>query len=91
MADSIIKFERRCPDCGEVKPITDFPRNRSRFDGRGVYCKPCHNTRTLAYYRTPRGTVARAESRRATRDRARARYDEAVAQLTPAERALLGR
>lgn len=36
---------KRCPDCGEEKPLDDFPRNRNTRDGRGVYCKPCHNAR----------------------------------------------
>jgi len=36
---------RLCPDCGETKPLAEFPRNRSDTDGRGRYCKPCHNAR----------------------------------------------
>jgi hypothetical protein len=35
----------RCLDCGQEKPVEDFPRNRSSGTGRGVYCKPCHNAR----------------------------------------------
>jgi hypothetical protein len=31
-----------------VKPLEDFPRHRSERDSRGTYCKPCHNTRTVA-------------------------------------------
>ena len=34
---------RRCPDCGEVKPLEEFPLSGKR--GRGYYCKPCHNVR----------------------------------------------
>src|SRR3546814_7320150 len=34
-----------CPDCQQVKPLEDFPRNRSTSTGRGNYCKPCHNVR----------------------------------------------
>jgi hypothetical protein len=37
---------RRCPDCGEVKPLDDFPRNKNSRDGRATYCKPCHNARS---------------------------------------------
>jgi hypothetical protein len=36
---------KRCPDCGELKPLEDFPRNRNCKDGRHPYCKPCHNAR----------------------------------------------
>jgi len=34
---------KRCPACKERKALEDFPRNRATKDGRGVYCKPCHN------------------------------------------------
>lgn len=36
---------RRCPDCEAIKPLEDFPRNKSGNKGRGGYCKPCHNLR----------------------------------------------
>ena len=36
---------RLCPDCGEAKPLEEFPRNKSGRDGRLSYCKPCHNLR----------------------------------------------
>jgi hypothetical protein len=36
---------KRCPDCGETKPLDEFPRNRNCKDGRHPYCKPCHNAR----------------------------------------------
>lgn len=39
---------KRCPDCYEVKLLADFPRHASARDGRGSYCKPCHNARTRA-------------------------------------------
>jgi hypothetical protein len=35
---------RRCPRCGETKPLPDFARNRSTKSGYGAYCKPCHNS-----------------------------------------------
>lgn len=34
-----------CPDCGEVKPLGDFPKKRSAQSGYYSYCKPCHNIR----------------------------------------------
>ncbi|EEP75175.1 hypothetical protein MCAG_05502 [Micromonospora sp. ATCC 39149] len=33
-----------CPDCGDTKPLEDFPRTR-KAGGRHSYCKPCHNAR----------------------------------------------
>jgi hypothetical protein len=37
--------EKRCPDCGEVKVLADFPRSKNAATGLGGYCKPCHNAR----------------------------------------------
>jgi hypothetical protein len=37
-----------CPDCGEVKSLEDFVRNRSQSSGWAPYCKPCHNKRGKA-------------------------------------------
>jgi hypothetical protein len=36
---------KRCGDCGERKPLDDFPRNKNVKDGRHTYCKLCHNAR----------------------------------------------
>lgn len=36
---------RHCPDCGRIKALDEFPRNRSGKQGHGAYCKPCHNAR----------------------------------------------
>lgn len=38
---------KTCPDCGEMKPLDDFPvAARGRF-GRQTYCRPCMNKRSL--------------------------------------------
>jgi hypothetical protein len=37
---------KRCPDCEQVEVVEEFPRNKGARDGRGGYCKPCHNART---------------------------------------------
>lgn len=34
---------KRCPRCDKTKSVDEFVRNRSAADGRGAYCKPCHN------------------------------------------------
>jgi hypothetical protein len=36
---------KRCRDCGLLKPLEEFPRNKNSKDGRHTYCKPCHNAR----------------------------------------------
>jgi hypothetical protein len=42
--------QRFCPDCKTQKPLEDFPRNKSGRQGRGSYCKPCHNAKTKETY-----------------------------------------
>ena len=37
---------KRCPTCKGSFELEAFPRNRGTKDGRGTYCKPCHNART---------------------------------------------
>jgi Recombination endonuclease VII len=39
---------RRCPDCDTVKPLEEFPLNRSKPSGYERYCLPCHNIRCRA-------------------------------------------
>jgi hypothetical protein len=37
-----------CPDCGQVKPLDEFPKSRATPSGTYSYCKPCHNIRGKA-------------------------------------------
>ena len=32
---------KRCPGCGEVKPLSEFPKNAARSDGVHSVCKAC--------------------------------------------------
>jgi hypothetical protein len=43
--ERLFESRKRCPDCGEMKSLDDFPRNRRCKDGRHAYCKRCHNAR----------------------------------------------
>ncbi|ATW62949.1 endonuclease VII [Corynebacterium phage phi674] len=53
---------KRCYDCGETKPLTEFHRDKSRGDGRSGRCKLCrrsymhsriehHRVRSVELYR----------------------------------------
>ncbi|MQA83418.1 MAG: recombination endonuclease VII [Streptosporangiales bacterium] len=42
---------KRCPDCGEVKPVTEFRRNAANPDGLSFYCRACYSRRDRAGYR----------------------------------------
>lgn len=45
---------KRCPRCGETKPVECFPRNRARQDrdGLGSECRDCANARSRRHYQT---------------------------------------
>jgi hypothetical protein len=49
----------RCADCGELKPRSDFPRNKSESSGYAPYCKPCH---------TAKGVASKTRTHGSTRD-----------------------
>lgn len=42
---------KRCLDCGEVKPATEFWKLKASKDGLAHYCKPCFGLRSSRYYR----------------------------------------
>ncbi|MEU4166866.1 endonuclease VII domain-containing protein [Streptomyces sp. NPDC026665] len=39
---------KRCPQCSEVKPHSDWERNNSTSDGWASYCRPCRAQRNRA-------------------------------------------
>lgn len=41
---------KRCPTCGEIKPLSEWPRNRQSRDGYGSYCKACKSARDAREY-----------------------------------------
>lgn len=43
---------KRCPDCGEHKPLDAFSRQTKSKDGRYPYCKACSKVRQRAMYQT---------------------------------------
>jgi hypothetical protein len=47
-------MEKRCPDCGETKPVEAFSKNASRPDGLQFYCKSCYSARYTRAYRERR-------------------------------------
>lgn len=38
-----VPHERLCGRCGETKPLTGFPRNRTEYLGRDFLCRLCKN------------------------------------------------
>lgn len=59
---------KRCPQCGQTKPLSEFNKSKSRKDGHQNVCRGCQNTRDLLdYYCKP----GRRESVAASRTRGR--------------------
>ena len=41
---------KKCPKCGEVKPLSDFAKDKYRSDGHQVWCKVCNRAACAAAY-----------------------------------------
>lgn len=59
---------KRCPRCGETKPLSEFHANKSRRDGVQTYCKPCR--RQIDHDRYERFRRTRVPTRKWERGRA---------------------
>jgi hypothetical protein len=59
-----ISPQKRCPRCGESKPLDGFYIDRSKASGRRSICKSCDLGRSRTYYRANRERViARVRAR----------------------------
>lgn len=54
---------KTCPACGETKPLDDFHRDRSRADGRAIYCKTCNREKCRRYREENRDKVLERKRR----------------------------
>jgi hypothetical protein len=50
---------KRCPECGQTKPTTEFGRNRSQADGLSFYCRVCNRAKSNAHYRRRRAAMGK--------------------------------
>jgi len=41
---------KRCSKCGEIKPVSEFSKNKSKKDGLQDWCKTCLNEGNKRYY-----------------------------------------
>lgn len=58
---------KSCSNCDEALELDEFPRDRSKGDGRKSICKACDRAKAKAYYEANREQVL---------ERASARYEE---------------
>ncbi|MGY1812429.1 endonuclease domain-containing protein [Blastococcus sp. SYSU D00820] len=53
-------MSKQCPSCGEVKPATEFGRNKTLRDGLSFYCLSCNRARSNQWYRERRRRQGKA-------------------------------
>jgi len=51
-------MNKRCRSCNQIKPISEFHKNRSKNDGHHDHCKICKNKSHRNYKHTPKGKAA---------------------------------
>lgn len=49
---------KKCSKCGEVKPLEEFNKDKSRKDGRQVRCRECEKQRNRQYNKVNREQIA---------------------------------
>ena len=49
--------EKRCFQCGGVKPLEEFTHDKRKISGAGTYCRDCDRERSKAYYRANRERI----------------------------------
>ena len=62
---------KKCASCGEVKPVDDFHKSKSRKDGRKPYCKKCRAERAKNSVRTLRGKALKIYAKQKERSELR--------------------
>ena len=48
-------MKKKCTKCGEVKPLTLFPKDKNKKDGHHPWCRKCNNDLTTKRRNTERG------------------------------------
>lgn len=59
VSEQLANGTKRCRDCCEVKPLSEFPPAGRSPDGRASYCRSCYRTRSKASYRKRRAEQGR--------------------------------
>jgi len=46
-------MEKACKRCGDIKPLTEFHKDRQKTDGLSTWCKPCNRSTKKEYDKRP--------------------------------------
>lgn len=60
---------KRCPACGDTKPISDFHKDSRKPDGRRSRCKPCTNADQRAFQHAHKARTGQYATRKYRYDR----------------------
>lgn len=61
---SIATGEKKCTKCDQVKPLSEYHKDKRSSDGHYSHCKDCHYKLTHAYEQTDRGKDVVSKSRK---------------------------
>jgi len=54
---------KKCPRCGEIKPLSSFNKEKARKDGRQRICKICQRLQNKEYYQNNRDKVLQRDKK----------------------------
>lgn len=78
MAEAVVPL-KRCTTCKNTKPVTEFCRDASRWDGLDPHCKPCRRAASRRYGRSEAGKAAQTRYAGTTLGKTRRRrYDTSL-------------
>lgn len=60
---SIATGEKKCTKCDQVKPLSEYHKDKRSSDGHYSHCKDCHYKLTHAYEQTDRGKAVVSKSK----------------------------
>lgn len=76
---------KHCKKCGEVKPLTEFGKDKTTVDGKSFYCKACRRQLSLQHY------YSNEESERLLRKKYYAQNKESINRSRRKHKTISGR
>jgi|ERR1700761_1286489 len=87
MAVQEVPVDRKCPRCGEMKPLSEFVPDRTKASGYASRCKPCDRIKCREYWarKYPDGPIRRNRdlAERGLRHCGSCRRDLPLSEFTP--------
>lgn len=80
---------RTCLDCGAVKPLDEFPKDKNATRGHRANCRPCHSARATAWYQANKADFLPRVRERYVRDAEKIRARDAARYQRDKQKRLL--